>query len=46
MCELSDFYLKFVKDNSNPNPIKPPLMLKKEDYQKFIKFLNKHGRRM
>jgi len=46
MCELSDFYLELIKQNSNPNPKKPPIMLKKEDYQNLIKFLNKQGKRL
>lgn len=46
MCELSDFYLKLIKENSNPNPKKPPMILKKEDYQKLLKFLNKRGKKL
>jgi len=46
MCELSDFYLKLVKENSNPNPEKPIMMLRKEDYEKLIRFLSKKGKKL
>jgi len=46
MCELSDFYLKFLKENSTHNPKKPILTLSKEDYQKLMKLLESNGPRL
>jgi hypothetical protein len=46
MCELSNFYLKFIKENSTPNPEKPILTLTKENYQKLMKLLEKNGPRL
>ncbi len=45
MCELSDFYLELIKQNSTRNPKKPPIMLKKEDYRNLMTFLSKQGKR-
>jgi hypothetical protein len=46
MCALSDFYLRFLKENSTPHPEKPILTLTKEAYQKLMKFLEKNGPRL
>ena len=46
MCILSDFYLKFLKENSTPSPEKPILTLTKEAYQKNMRFLEKNGPRL
>ncbi|MHA1650960.1 MAG: hypothetical protein ACTSYB_12265 [Candidatus Helarchaeota archaeon] len=43
MCELSDFYLQFLKENSTPNPTKPPPMLKPEDFEKLMRLFKKQG---
>ncbi|MHA1315814.1 MAG: hypothetical protein ACTSRB_18055 [Candidatus Helarchaeota archaeon] len=46
MCELSDFYLEYLKQNSNPNPKKTPTVLKREDHDLLLKFLKKQGKRL
>lgn len=40
MCELSDFYLKFIKENQQIIPNKPILTLSQDAAKKLKKWLN------
>ena len=46
MCELSNFYLEYMKKNTGSVPKKPPILLSKDQYEKLIKFYSKLGKKM
>ena len=46
MCELSDFYLDFLKKNSTPHPFKPVTKLSTEQIEKLKIFFKKQGKKL
>ncbi len=46
MCELSNFYMKYMKENLGYIPEKPPPMLSKEQHDMLLKYYSRCGKRL